>query len=264
MKALLLAILNYRGFIIGSVKRDFQSRYQTSMLGAIWLIIQPLAMILVYTLIFSQVMKARLPGETGKYAYSIYLCSGILMWGLFAEIISRSKNVFIDNSNLIKKMSFPKICLPVIIVTSSIVNFAIIFSLFAAFLLILGVFPYEHILEILLVLFIQVVFSTGIGMIVGVLNVFFRDVGQLVDVLLQFLFWSTPIVYAIDIIDDRLHSMIMLNPMARIISSYQSIFVHNQSPDWSLLIPVMFMSILFCYVGLVLFRKHSADMVDEL
>ncbi|MEH0742555.1 ABC transporter permease [Vibrio cholerae] len=264
MKALLLAILNYRGFIIGSVKRDFQSRYQTSMLGAIWLIIQPLAMILVYTLIFSQVMKARLPGETGKYAYSIYLCSGILTWGLFAEIISRSKNVFIDNSNLIKKMSFPKICLPVIIVTSSIVNFSIIFSLFSAFLLILGVFPYEQILEILLVLFIQVVFSTGIGMIVGVLNVFFRDIGQLVDVLLQFLFWSTPIVYAIDIIDARLHSMIMLNPMARIISAYQSIFVHNQSPDWSLLMPVMLMSILFCYVGLVLFRKHSADMVDEL
>ncbi|MCG9563301.1 ABC transporter permease [Vibrio chagasii] len=264
MKALLLAIFNYRGFIIGSVKRDFQSRYQTSMLGAIWLIIQPLAMILVYTLIFSQVMKARLPGETGKYAYSIYLCSGILTWGLFAEIVGRSKNVFIDNSNLIKKMSFPKICLPVIIVSTAVINFAIIFSLFAIFLIILGQFPFDRIFDLIAVLLIQITFSAGIGMIVGVLNVFFRDVGQLVDVLLQFLFWSTPIVYAIDIISDQLHSIVMLNPMARIISSYQSIFVHQKSPEWSLLIPVVLISIVCCCIGLILFRKHSADMVDEL
>ncbi|MEZ8169025.1 ABC transporter permease [Vibrio sp. 10N.222.54.F12] len=264
MKGLLLAIYNYRGFIVASVKRDFQSRYQTSMLGAAWLILQPLAMILVYTLVFSQVMKARLPGETGPYAYSIYLCAGVLTWGLFAEIIGRSKGVFIDNANLLKKMSFPKICLPVIVVISSTINFFIIFSLFIIFLLSIGQFPGSLIFDFLIVLTLQIILASGIGIIVGILNVFFRDVGQFVDVCLQFLFWSTPIVYAIDIISDELHSAIMLNPMARLVSSYQEIFVHKQSPDWQLLFPVLIFAIFCCLVGLTLFRKHSSDMVDEL
>jgi lipopolysaccharide transport system permease protein len=106
--------------------------------------------------------------------------------------------------------------------------------------------------------------ATGIGMIVGVLNVFFRDVGQLVDVCLQFLFWGTPIVYAIDIVSGGLKEIIMLNPMARLISTYQAIFVHQQSPNWEVLFPVIILAILSCFIGLVLFRKHSSDMVDEL
>ncbi|HEN3635303.1 TPA: ABC transporter permease, partial [Yersinia enterocolitica] len=112
MKEMLLAIYRYRGFIFGSVKRDFQSRYQMSMLGISWLVLQPLSMIIVYTVIFSQLMQARLPQTSGSFSYSIYLCSGILTWGLFAEIISRSQNVFTDNANLLKKLNFPRICLP--------------------------------------------------------------------------------------------------------------------------------------------------------
>lgn len=79
---MLLAIYRYRGFILGSVKREFQAKYQKSMLGATWLVLQPLSMILVYTLVFSQVMKARLPGDAGTFSYSIYLCIGIITWGL--------------------------------------------------------------------------------------------------------------------------------------------------------------------------------------
>lgn len=80
MLSLLMAIIRYRGFISGAVKRDFQARYRTSMLGAVWLVIQPLAMITVYTLIFAEVMKSKLPGVAGQYSYSIYICSGLLLW----------------------------------------------------------------------------------------------------------------------------------------------------------------------------------------
>ena len=82
------------------------------MLGAAWTVLSPLAMILVYTVIFSQVMHSRLPGSTSTFAYSIYLCAGILTWGLFAEIIARAQTMFLEHANLIKKISFPRICLP--------------------------------------------------------------------------------------------------------------------------------------------------------
>ena len=87
---LIRAIWAYRGFIPGSVKREFQAQYRNSLLGARWTVLNPLAMIVVYTVIFSQVMRARLPGVDSAFAYSIYLCAGILTWGLFAEIIARA------------------------------------------------------------------------------------------------------------------------------------------------------------------------------
>ncbi len=98
------AIYRYRGFIIDSVKRDFQSRYQTSFLGAAWLILQPIAIISVYTLIFSELMRARLAGMDGPFAYSIYLCSGVLTWGLFTEMLNSLVNVFLTNANILKKL----------------------------------------------------------------------------------------------------------------------------------------------------------------
>src|SRR5439155_17861766 len=87
------ALWAYRGFILGSVKREFQSRYQNSMLGAAWTVLNPLAMIVVYTVVFAQVMKARLPDVEGGFAYSIYLCAGVLSWNLFSEITGRAQNV---------------------------------------------------------------------------------------------------------------------------------------------------------------------------
>lgn len=264
MKALLLSVYQYRGFILGSVKRDFQTRYQRSMLGAAWLILQPLSMILVYTLVFSQVMRARLPGDTGVFSYSIYLCSGVLTWGFFSELLGRCKNVFIDNGNLIKKINFPRLCLPIIISFSSLLNFLIIFFLFILFLVVSNNFPGWVFMDFFPVLFVQVILTIGIGLTLGVLNVFFRDVSMVVDVSLQFLFWATPVVYTINIIPEWAVKFVMLNPMARIISGYQAIFVYRKSPDWWALLPVCAMSIIFCLLAAHLYKKHTMDMVDEL
>jgi hypothetical protein len=112
-------------------------------------------MILVYTLIFAQVMQSRLPGDTSRYGYSIYLCAGIFGWGLFAEITSRAQNMFIEQANLLKKISFPRICLPVIVL-NALVNFAIIFGLFTVFLVLSGQFPGAVFLLLLPVLLLQV------------------------------------------------------------------------------------------------------------
>lgn len=261
---MLRSIWSYRGFISGSVKREFQTRYRNSLLGAAWTILNPLAMIVVYTVIFSQVMKAKLPGVDNGFAYSIYLCAGVLTWGLFAEIVGRAQNVFIENANLIKKISFPRICLPVIVVLNAGVNFAIIFGLFVLFMVFSGTFPGPSFIAMFPVLAIQIVFSIGLGISVGVLNVFFRDVGQAFAVLLQFWFWFTPVVYPASILPAAIKPYVNWNPMVPLIAAYQDILVHGRWPQWgSLLVPAA-LAILFCVVGMHLFRKRVGEIVDEL
>src|SRR5690554_225836 len=125
-KAILSSLWHYRGFVLGSVQREFQSRYRNSLLGALWTIINPLAMIIVYTVIFSRLMPARLPGVDNDLGYGIYLCAGLLTWGLFAEILGRGQAVFLEHANLLKKLSFPRICLPLVVVLNALLNFAII------------------------------------------------------------------------------------------------------------------------------------------
>ena len=261
---MLRSIWSYRGFISGSVKREFQARYRNSLLGAAWTVLNPLAMIIVYTVIFSQVMKAKLPGVDTSYAYSIYLCAGILTWGLFAEIVSRAQNVFIEHANLIKKVSFPRICLPIIVVLNAGVNFAIIFMLFVLFLLFSGTFPGIAFLGIFPVLAIQVAFAIGLGISVGVLNVFFRDIGQFFAVLLQFWFWFTPVVYPADILPEVVKPYVVLNPMAPLIAAYQDILVHGQWPHWGNMLVPSALALLLCALGMRLFRKRVGEIVDEL
>jgi len=257
-------IAAYRGFIIGSVKREFQLKYRNSLLGATWTVLNPLAMIIVYTVIFAKVMSARLPGIDSAFAYSIHLCAGILTWGFFVEIVGRCQNVFIENGNLLKKLSFPRICLPIIVVLNASLNFVIIFTLFTAFLILSGNFPGWIFFGIIPILIVQVIFAIGLGMVLGVLNVFFRDVGQFFVIFLQFWFWFTPIVYPLAIVHEKMRELISWNPMVAVVVAYQEILVNRSAPEWNSLLPVSLMGVVLCILGVRLFRKRSGEMVDEL
>ena len=258
-------IWQYKDFIFASVKREFQSKYQNSILGAAWVVINPLAMVLVYTVIFSQVMQAKLPGGNPSFAYSIYLCSGIFTWGLFAEIVGRGQNIFIDNANIIKKLNFPRVTLPIIMLISAVLNFMIIFGLFVVFLVFSGQFPGWTFLAIIPVLLVQIMFSMGLGMSIGVLNVFFRDVGQLFTILMQFWFWLTTIIYPITVLPEVLRPIVLnINPLAPVIMSYHTILVDAELPDWSTLITPLICSIVLCIIAIRLFSRHTHDIVDEL
>lgn len=254
----------YRGFISGSVKREFQSKYRNSLLGAAWTVINPLAMIVVYTVIFSRLMHSRLPGVSGTFAYSIYLCAGVLTWGLFAEITSRAQNTFIDNANLLKKLSFPRLCLPVVVVSNAALNFAIIFGLFTLFLLLTGTFPGFAFLATVPLLVIVSTFAIGLGITLGVLNVFFRDVGQFFGIFLQFWFWLTPIIYPANVLPERVQNLMSFNPMAPLMAGFQGVMVSGQWPQWSSLAYPAVLAVLMCLIGMRLFRRHAGDMVDEL
>ena len=227
------ALWTYRGFIIGSVQREFQSKYRNSLLGAAWTVLNPLAMIVVYTVIFAQVMRAKLPGVDTTFAYSIYLCAGVLTWGLFAEITTRAQNMFLEHANLLKKLSFPRLCLPVTVVANATLNFAIVFGLFTAFLVLSGNFPGWPYLGLFPVLAIQIIFAIGLGISLGVLP-------------------------------KGLQPFISLNPMASLVAAYQTILVSGQWPNWYSLVPAIVLSFVLCAIGLTLFRKHAGEMVDEL
>ena len=257
-------LIAYRGFIYESVKREFLSRYTNSILGTAWAVINPLAMILVYTLIFSSLMKARLPGVQSEFSYSIYICAGLLTWGLFSETLSRCCNTFLENANLIKKISFPRICLPAIAALSALSNFLIIFSLFVLFLVITNNFPGWVFLLIFPVLLIQICFAVGLGIILGVLNVFFRDVGQLLGVGIQFWFWLTPIIYFKSILPKKLQLLLSLNPMASIIGAYQDILLLGQAPQATSLIPPAVVAVVLCLTSVHLYKRCAGEMVDEL
>jgi lipopolysaccharide transport system permease protein len=262
--SLLRALWSYRGFIQGSVAREFQFKYRNSLLGPSWAVINPLAMIVVYTVIFSQIMQARLPGVDGPFAYSIYLCAGILTWGLFSEITGRAQNIFLENAGLLKKINFPRLCLPVVVVANALVNFFIIFGLFTVFLVISGNFPGWTYLALIPLLLILVVFAIGLGITLGVLNVFFRDVGQFFTIFLQFWFWLTPIVYPASVLPVAAQQAMVFNPVAALMAGFQSCLVAQEWPNWSSLTYPAVLAALLCVAGIRLFRKHAGDMVDEL
>jgi lipopolysaccharide transport system permease protein len=188
----------------------------------------------------------------------------VLTWGLFAEITTRGQNVFLENANLIKKLQFPRICLPIVVVLNALVNFAIIFGLFLIFLVATDSFPGWSFLALLPVLAIQIMFSIGLAMVLGVLNVFFRDVGQFFAILLQFWFWFTPVVYPATALPADLRPLLVFNPMASVVQAYQGILLRGELPHWPSLIPVSVLAVLLCGLGMHLFRKRAGEMVDEL
>ena len=261
---ILKSLWSYRGFITGTIKRDFQAKYQNSLFGVVWAVLSPLALIVVYTVVFSQVMKAKLPGVESNVAYSIYLCAGTLTWGLFSEIVQRMQVCFLENANLLKKLIFPRMCLPVIVLGNALVNFAIIFGLFIIFLIITGNFPGIFFFALIPPLLILLLFAIGLGVTLGVLNVFFRDVGQFFGIFLQFWFWLTPIVYPISILPSKVQSLMSLNPLVPVIGAFQGILVMKAMPEWIDLVYPLILSICLCFLGLYLFRRHAGDMVDEL
>jgi len=150
------------------------------------------------------------------------------------------------------------------VVANALLNFTIVFGLFSLFLVFSGNFPGWSYLAVLPVLIILVAFAIGLGVSLGVLNVFFRDVGQFFGIVIQFWFWLTPIIYPISILPEQVRGFIDYNPMVAIIGALQGVLVSGQWPDWQSLLPVMLIALAMCALGLFLFRRHAGEMVDEL
>ncbi|AFO48865.1 ABC transporter permease [Pseudomonas sp. GD03817] len=264
MFGMIKGIWSYRGFIISSIKNEFISRFARSKLGGLWMIIHPLAQVAIYALILSNVLAAKLPGIDNKYAYALYLMAGILAWNLFAEIVSRCLTLFIEQGNIMKKMRFPRITLPVIVVGSCLLNNVLLFAAVMLVFSLLGHYPTLQILWLIPLVMIVVALSVGIGLVLGILNVFLRDVGQVVPIVLQVLFWFTPIVYMVNVIPEHLRATLSFNPMYPIVTAYHDVLLYAKAPDLSQAVVMIGISFGLLLLGLFLFRRSVPEMVDVL
>lgn len=264
MSGLLLSLWRYRGFVLSSIRNEFVTRFARSRLGGLWMIVHPLAQVLIYALILSNVLAAKLPGIDNKYAYAIYLMAGMLAWNLFAEVVGRCVTLFIEQGNLMKKIVFPRIALPAIVVGSCLLNNLVLFVAMLGVFALLGHLPGLALLWLLPLTLLVIALALGIGLVLGVLNVFVRDIGQVVPIGLQILFWFTPIVYPVTIIPESYRYLLALNPMYSVVSAYQQALVYNLAPQVGNLAFIVVASIALLLLGLFLFRKASAEMVDAL
>ena len=260
----LRALWDYRFFVISSIKTEYKTRFARSKLGFLWMIIQPLSMVLIYSLILSQIMKGKLPEVETQYAYPIYILSGVIGWTLFSEVLNRCLNIFIENANLLKKLSFPRLTLPIIVVGSSIINFLLMILITYIVLGFLGHFPIKAIYYLPLLVFVTLALALALVLFFGFFNVFIRDVGQLIAVFMQFWFWLTPVVYMLSIVPEKFHSLFLLNPMTGIIMGYQNVILYEKAPDLNLLIyPTIFAFIFICLTAII-YKKAVEEMTDVL
>jgi lipopolysaccharide transport system permease protein len=259
------ALWAYRGFVWSSVQREFNARYRESLLGAFWALAAPLAMIVIYTVVFGGLMRPTLPGhEHTPFAFGVYLCAGLLPWGLFAEMLGRLNTVFLENGNLIKKSNFPRICLPAIVAASALLNFALVFLIFLLFLAIVGHWPGWALLAVLPLLAMQLLFTVGLGVFLGTLNVFFRDVGQFTGVALQFWFWLTPVVYTLSALPEGVRGLLQYNPMQPLMAAYQSVLLAHRLPEAGSLVPFAALTLVLLALGAWFFLSRVGELVDEL
>ena len=254
----------YRHFIVSSIVSDFRARFGRSLLGCAWMILQPLAQVAIYALILSAVLSAKLPGIDNKYAYAIYLMAGILCWSLFSEIVIRCLTIFVESGNLLKKIVFPRISLSLIVSGVALVNNLLLFLAIIVVFALLGHVPGWTLLWLPGMFALTVALGIGLGLILGVLNVFVRDVGQAVPVLLQLGFWFAPIVYMPSIIPETYRGVLELNPIYPLVTGYQNILVFGTQPPFSDLSWVIGLAVGLLGTALFMFRRASPEMVDML
>jgi lipopolysaccharide transport system permease protein len=264
MLGIFRSLWQYRHFVLSSIRNELVSRFARSKLGGLWMIINPLSQVLIYALILSNILAAKLPGIDNKYGYAIYLMAGLLAWNLFSEIIARCLTLFIEQGNLMKKMSFPRITLPAIVVGSCSLNNILLFVSMMGIFVLLGHQFSSVILWLIPLTLLVTALALGIGLILGVLNVFIRDIGQAFPIILQVWFWFTPIVYPVNIIPESYRHLLELNPMYAVISSYHQVLVYNEAPDMNSLIMITAIASVLMLIGLFLFRRSSSEMVDVL
>lgn len=258
------ALWQYRHFIISSIKNEFSSRFARSKFGGLWAIFNPLAQVAIYALILSNVLQAKIDGIESHYSFAIYLTTGMLCWNLFSEIVSRCLNVFIANGNLIKKAMFPKVVLPAIVVGTCLLDNILLLVAILFIFALLGHMPGVQILWLPLLIGSTIALGVGIGLTLGILNIFVRDIAQVVGIVLQLLFWFTPIVYPLSIIPEQYVQYLYLNPVFPLVQAYHDVLVFGVGPDFFDIMVILSVSVALLSLALFLFLRANEEMADVL
>lgn len=261
---MLKAAWQYRYFINSSIRAELGGRFARSRLGALWFLLHPLATALVLAIVLSQFLGSRLPDIESEYAYAVYLLSGMAGWSLFAETTQNCIAMFRDRANLLKKVNFPKVCIPLIVAGTTIINHLLFIFVVVVLVWLLGIPPSSSLLILPLLIVISLGLSVGIGLTLSVFDVFNRDVGNVWQIVVQFWFWLTPIVYVFDSLNTKIALYLQFNPMLWITRGYQQAIAYQQVSELQPLIYVALLALTMLIVGFVFFVRGSSDIVDAL
>ncbi len=259
-------VLRNRSLLWQFVKRNVAVRYRGSMLGLVWSFVQPLMMLCVYTFVFSIVLKARWGMGTGdsKGAFAIIMFCGMALYNIFAECVASSCGVVVANPNLVKKVIFPLEVLPLAQTFSTFILSTVWFIL-----LFLGaIFIYGKVsltmLLLPLVLFPLFLFTQGISYFVASLGVYVRDTSYVVQVILQILFFMTPIFYPITVVPKQYRWPLEANPLTILIEQARNVFLYGRLPDWTFLGIAFLISVIVLQLGFVWFSRTKKGFADVL
>ncbi|HLL90174.1 MAG TPA: ABC transporter permease [Tepidisphaeraceae bacterium] len=236
---MIVPLLRYRSFIWHRAVNDLRHRYAGTGMGVVWNVVHPLAVIGVYALVFSTIMSARVPGVGGRFAYVLYLCAGFLPWLAFSEAVTRGAGAFVDNAAYLKKLPIPEQLFVASSAVSATLSLMISFTLLIGIALVAGQRPTWHWALLPLPLVSLQVMGLGLGLLLGTINVFLRDVGQLLAIALQVVFWTVPIVYTIDLLPAWAHGPLAWHPLVPPIEAVRDLFLHARLPPattWAALV----------------------------
>jgi len=264
MKGMLLSNWQYRNFVLSSLRGELRGRFARSRLGAFWFILHPLAQAAIFALVLAEVLGAKIPGIANKAGYAVYVMAGMAAWGLFAEILNRSMTVFLDYAGMLKKLAFPRLCLPIIIWGGALINHVLLLAAIAVVFAFFGYYPGLSWLALPFGLILISTFAFGIGVLLGVFNVFSRDVAQVTTIVLQLWFWLTPIVYPLEAIPKDFRWVVEINPMTPLVQIYQNALLHDQWPQSPPLVIPALLATTLLVTAFTVFRRASSEMVDAL
>jgi ABC-type polysaccharide/polyol phosphate export permease len=258
-----LTFLPY-GFLLRElVKRDLGTRYSGSLLGFLWAFLQPLWQLLLFTFVFSTVLTVSLLGERTQ-SFGEFLFCGLLPWMALQEGVMRGTTAITDNASMVKKLSFPSWILALTVVLSALIHEGIALVVFVGALSIRGSLVWQGAPWLLVALVLQILLTLGLALLLSALQVFFRDVVQILGMVLSAWFYLTPIVYPISLVPGPFRDLIRWNPLTPLVELYRSALLGGGGPEpWSLL-PLLLASATALLLGILVFQHLRPVLVDEI
>ncbi len=242
----------YRTMLSNLMVKELSAKYRESFLGFLWSLLNPLLTMVVYTLVFTTIMRVNLP------AFPVFLLSGTLAWNFMQLSVSSCATVITNNSNLVKKVYFPSEVLPLSIILSNFINLLLNLIVFfiVAFVFHRGISKY--VIELPILFAAEMLFVMGLSFIVATMTVWFRDIEHFISVVMFAWFYVTPIVFPISMISAKYHKWFFLNPMTLIIEQYQRVLYWHENINWRDLGVFTALSLIVCIMGylVIITKKH--------